>query len=131
MASAQGRVRGQRWKLHSSALESHPQTTAKDATLVTCSLSWEKDVAQNRVAAGTDLQQAVKVAIVMKHAPAAYRDLLKVVPLANPETYQALRAYVREWTLAQRNLRRSGATHDSRHVSADGHRASEGHQGER
>ena len=63
--------------------------------------SWEKDVAQYRVAAGTDLQQAVQVATVMEHAPAAYRDLLKVVPSANRETYHALRAYVREWTLAQ------------------------------
>ena len=48
--------------------------------------SWEKDVAQYRVAAGTDLQQAVQVATVMEHAPAAYRDLLQVVPLANRET---------------------------------------------
>ena len=43
--------------------------------------SWEKDVAQYRVAAGTDLQQAVQVATVMEHAPAAYRDLLNVVSL--------------------------------------------------
>ena len=64
--------------------------------------SWKKDVAQYTVAACTDLQQAVRVATVMEHAPAAYRDLLKVIPLANRETYQALRAYVREWTLAQR-----------------------------
>ena len=64
--------------------------------------SWEKDVAQNRVAAGTDLQQAVQVATVTEHAPAAYRDLLKVVPSANREIHQALRASVREWTLAQR-----------------------------
>ena len=64
--------------------------------------SWEKDVAQYRIAAGTDLQQAVQVATVMEHAPAAYRDLLNVVPLANREIYQAVRAYVREWTLAQR-----------------------------
>ena len=48
------------------------------------------------------LQQAVQVATVMEHAPEAQRDLLKVVPLANRESYQALRAYVREWTLAQR-----------------------------
>ena len=64
--------------------------------------SWEEDVAQYRIAADTDLQQAVEVATVMEHAPAAYRDLLKVIPLANRDTYQALRAYVREWTLAQR-----------------------------
>ena len=64
--------------------------------------SWEKDVAQYRIAAGADLQQAVQVATVIEHAPAAYRDLLKVVPLANRESYQTLRAYVREWTLAQR-----------------------------
>ena len=64
--------------------------------------SWKKDVAQYRVAAGTDLQQAVQEATLMEHAPATYRDLLKVVPLANRETYQALRAYVGEWTLAQR-----------------------------
>ena len=49
--------------------------------------SWEKDVAQCEIAAAAG------------HAPAAYRDLLKVVPLANRESYQALRAYVREWTL--------------------------------
>ena len=48
------------------------------------------------------LQQAVQVATVMEHAPAALRDLLTVVKLANRESYQALRAYVREWTLAQR-----------------------------
>ena len=64
--------------------------------------SWKKDVAQYRVAAGADLQQAVQVASVMAHAPAADRDLWKVVHLANRETYQALRAYVREWTMAQR-----------------------------
>ena len=65
--------------------------------------SWEKDVALNRVAAGADLQQAVQVATVMEHAPAAFRDLLKVVPLANRESDQTLRAKVREWTLAQRS----------------------------
>ena len=64
--------------------------------------SWQKDVVQYRVAAGADLQQRVQVATVMEHAPVAYRDLLEVVPLANRETYQPLRAYVREWTLAQR-----------------------------
>ena len=64
--------------------------------------SWEKDVAQYRIAAGADLQQAVQVPTVMEHAPAAYRDLLKVVPLANRESYQALRAYVRELSLTQR-----------------------------
>ena len=58
--------------------------------------SWKKDVTQNRVAAGTDLQQAVQVATAMEDAPAAYRDLLKVVSLANREINQALRAYVRE-----------------------------------
>ena len=45
---------------------------------------------------------AREVATVMEHAPAANRDLLKVVPLAIRESYQALRAYVRERTLAQR-----------------------------
>ena len=40
--------------------------------------SWEKDVAQYRIAAGADLQQAVHVATVMEHTPPAYRDLLKV-----------------------------------------------------
>ena len=65
--------------------------------------SWEKDVAQYRSAAGADLQQTVQVATVMEHAPAACRDLLKVVPLANREIYQALLAYVREWTLARTN----------------------------
>ena len=39
----------------------------------------------------------------MERAPAAHRDLFcKVVPLANRESYQALRVHVREWTLAQR-----------------------------
>ena len=98
---------------------------------MTCSLPWEKDVAQYRVAAGTDLQQAVQVATVMEHAPAAYRDLLKVVPLANRETYQALRAYVREWTLAQRTYDDLGRHTTPDTSGADGHRASEGHQGER
>ena len=76
--------------------------------------SWEKDVAQYRIAAGTDLQQAVQVAIVMAHAPAADRDLLQAVPLANRETYQALRAYMREWTLAQRTYGGHG-----RHTTPD------------
>ena len=76
--------------------------------------SWEKDVAQYRVAAGTDLQQAVQVATVMEHAPAAYRDLLKVVHLANREIYQALRVYVREWMLAQRTYDDHG-----RHTTPD------------
>ena len=58
--------------------------------------SWEKDVAQYRIAASADLQQAVHVATVKEHAPAAYRDFLKVVPLANRETYHTLRAQVRE-----------------------------------
>ena len=93
--------------------------------------SWKKDVAQYTVAACTDLQQAVRVATVMEHAPAAYRDLLKVIPLANRETYQALRAYVRERDTGTENQRRSWAIHDSRHVSADGHQASERHQGEK
>ena len=65
--------------------------------------SWEKDVAQYRIAAGPDLQHAVQVAIVMEHA-AACGDPLKVVPWSNRESYQALRAYVREWTLAQRTF---------------------------
>ena len=56
---------------------------ARHATLVTCWLLREEEVAQYRVAAGADLQQAVQVATVVEHAPAAYRDLLKVVPLAN------------------------------------------------
>ena len=64
--------------------------------------SWEKDVAQCRIAAGADLQEAVQVAIVMEHASAVHRDLLKVVPWANRESDQALRVYVREWTHAQR-----------------------------
>ena len=55
-----------------------------------------------RIPAGADLKQAVQVATVMEHALATYRDLLKVVPLANRESYQVLRAFVREWTLAQR-----------------------------
>ena len=38
----------------------------------------------------------------MEQAPADLCDLLKVVPLAKRETCQALRAYVREWTLVQR-----------------------------
>ena len=54
--------------------------------------SWEKDVAQCRIVASADLQQAIQVATVMEHAPAAYRDFLKVVPSANRETYHTLRA---------------------------------------
>ena len=64
--------------------------------------SWEKDVAQYRIAEGADLQQAVRVATVMEHTPTAYRDLLKVVLWEIRESYQALRAHVRGWTLAQR-----------------------------
>ena len=64
--------------------------------------SWEEDVAPYRIAVGADLQQAVQVATVMEHASAVYRDLLEVVPLTNRESHQVLRAYVREWTLAQR-----------------------------
>ena len=65
--------------------------------------SWEKDVALNRVVAGADFQQAVQAATVMEHAPAAFRDLLKKVPLANRGSCKTLRACVREWTLAQRS----------------------------
>ena len=46
--------------------------------------------------------EVVEVATVMEHTPTAYRDLLKVVPLVICESYQALRARVRGWTLAQR-----------------------------
>ena len=60
----------------------------------------------------------------MEHAPAANRDILKVLPWANRETYQTLRAYVRVWSLAQRS-------YDDlwRHTSADGHRVSARRQG--
>ena len=53
-----------------------------------------EDVAQYTIAAGADFQQAVQVATVVEHAPAAYRDPLKVVPLADRVTYQTLRAFV-------------------------------------
>ena len=76
--------------------------------------SWEKDVAQNSSAAGADLQQAVQVATVMEHAPAAYRDLLKLIPLENRKYYQASRTYVREWGLAQRTFDDPG-----RHTTPD------------
>ena len=76
--------------------------------------SWGKDVAQHRIAAGADLQQAVQVATAMERSPAADRDLLKVVPLATCETYQTFRAYVREWTLAQRTYDDLG-----RHTTSD------------
>ena len=65
--------------------------------------SWEKDDAQYRVASGAGLQQPVQVATVMEHAPTAYRDHRKVVPLAKREYYQTLRAFVRDWTLAQKS----------------------------
>ena len=55
------------------------------------------DVVQYRIAAGADLQHAFHVATLMEHAPAACRDLLKDVLLANRETYHTLRADVREW----------------------------------
>ena len=38
----------------------------------------------------------------MELAPAAYRDLLKMVPMANRETHRTLRAHVRELSLTQR-----------------------------
>ena len=68
---------------------------------MTC-LHLGRNVAEYRIAAGADFQQAVRVATVLEHARAAYCELLKVILLANRETYQTLRAYVREWTLAQR-----------------------------
>ena len=77
-------------------------------------VSLAKDVAQYRIAPGADLQQAVPLATVIEHASAAYRDLLKVVPLANRETFLSLRAYVREWTLALRTHGDLG-----RHVAHD------------
>ena len=52
--------------------------------------SWDRDVAQYRAAAGADLQQAVQVATVMEHAPAAYRDLLKVVSLGKSRVLPSL-----------------------------------------
>ena len=73
--------------------------------------SWVKDVAQYRIAAGANLQQAVQVPRVMEHAPAAYRGLLEVVLF---ETYQILRAYVREWPPAQRTFDYLG-----RHMARD------------
>ena len=76
--------------------------------------SRKKDVALYRVAAGADLQQVVQVATVMEHAPAAYRDLLKVVRLASRETHQTLRACVRECALAQRTYAGLG-----RHMAHD------------
>ena len=54
---------------------------------------------QYRIAAGADLQQAVQVETAMEHAPAAYRDLLKVVPMANRESYQGLRVYTEHLTV--------------------------------
>ena len=57
-----------------------------------------RDVTKYRIAAGADLLQTVQVAEVIKNRPAAHRDLLKVVPLANRETCQTLRGDVREWT---------------------------------
>ena len=108
VASPQGRVRGQRWKSDRSALSGilNPRARwekmhSKGRDFGDMLASWEEDVAQYRVAAGADLQQAVE-ATVMEQAPGAYRDLLKVVPFAYRESYQTLRAYVREWTLAQR-----------------------------
>ena len=89
--------------------------------------SLKKVVAQYRIAACADLQQAVQEA-VMEHASAAYRDLLKEVPLANRESFQALRAYVREWTLAQRTYDDLGR-HTALDVSADGHWASQRDEG--
>ena len=72
----------------------------RDVTLATCLHPGERDVAQHRTAAGADLQQAVQVATVTEHAPAAFRDLLKVVTLANRGTHQTLRAHVRSPNLA-------------------------------
>ena len=53
----------------------------------------------------------------MEHTPTAYRDLLKVVPLVIRESYQALRAHVRGWTLAQRTYDDLG-----RHTTPTRHR---------
>ena len=64
--------------------------------------AWEKDVAQYRMASGSELQQEVQVATVLEHAPATYRDVLKIVPMGARQTYPALRAYLREWCLSQR-----------------------------
>ena len=73
--------------------------------------SWETDVALYRIAAGADLQQAVQVATVMERAPAGHRDLLKVVPLANRECYQTLRALRARVDAGTENLRRPWAAH--------------------
>ena len=63
--------------------------------------SWEKDVAKYRMAAGATLQQIIQVATVLENAPAAHRDLLKMVPLANRESLGGTRLRTRQhrWTL--------------------------------
>ena len=73
--------------------------------------SWEKDVAQHTRAAGADLQQAAQVATVMEHAPAAYVDLLKVVPLANRES--ELACQLARVDIGTENQRRPWAAHGS------------------
>ena len=49
--------------------------TARDAALVTCLLPGRKTLRSTELPQVKDLQQAVQVATVMEHAPAAYRDL--------------------------------------------------------
>ena len=70
--------------------------------------AWEKDLAQYRMASGTDLHQTIQVATVMEHAPERYRDLLRMIPLKDRESYAALRAYLREWCLTQRSYDHEG-----------------------
>ena len=74
----------------------------------------EKDVAQYRVAAGADLQQAVHAATVMEHAAAAYRDFLNVV--GDLPSLACVRARVATGTV---ELQRSWATLHSTHVGTD------------
>ena len=83
VGTAQQRSRG----VFSTHVPAGKRCAARDATLVTCVLLGRETLRS------TELPQ---------HALAAYRDLLNVVPLANRESYQALRAYVREWALTQR-----------------------------
>ena len=88
--------------------------------LVDLLTSWEKDVARYRMASGKDIGDEVLVATVIEHAPAPYRDLLRMMPQANKATYGALRAYIHEWTMMQRPYDYQGAASPSMDVDQVG-----------
>ena len=71
---------------------------------------WERDLAQYKVATGSDVDGAILVATVLEHLPDKYQPILRQVPMNHRETYDGFRAYLREWIIATR-------PHDDRGVA--------------